>query len=99
MSTDSIPEIELRDAVTIPQLGFGVFLVPPAETERSVRLALEAGYRHIDTAAAYRNEAEVGSAIAASGVERSSTTRPSASRTKVTSHASFLARTSPPSAS
>ena len=72
MSTDSIPEIELRDAVTIPQLGFGVFLVPPAETERSVRLALEAGYRHIDTAAAYRNEAEVGSAIAASGVERSS---------------------------
>jgi 2,5-diketo-D-gluconate reductase A len=67
-----IPEIELRDAGRIPQLGFGVFLVPPAETERAVVLALEAGYRHVDTAAAYRNEAEVASAIRASSVERSS---------------------------
>jgi 2,5-diketo-D-gluconate reductase A len=70
--TNPIPEIELRDGATIPQLGFGVFLVPAAETERSVALALEAGYRHIDTAAGYRNEAEVGSAIRASGVDRSS---------------------------
>jgi 2,5-diketo-D-gluconate reductase A len=70
--TNPIPEIELRDGATIPQLGFGVFLVPAAETERSVALALAAGYRHIDTAAAYRNEAEVGSAIRASGIERSS---------------------------
>ena len=71
-NTNPIPEIELRDGNTIPQLGYGVFLVPPAETERAVAAALEAGYRHIDTAAAYRNEAEVGSAIRASGIERSS---------------------------
>jgi 2,5-diketo-D-gluconate reductase A len=70
--TNPIPEIELRDGSTIPQLGFGVFLVPPAETEKAVALALEAGYRHIDTAAAYRNEKEVGSAIRASGIDRSS---------------------------
>src|SRR5665213_1587865 len=74
MSTLSnpIPEIELRDGNTIPQLGFGVFLVPPAETEKAVASALEAGYRHIDTAAAYRNETEVGNAIRASGLDRSS---------------------------
>jgi 2,5-diketo-D-gluconate reductase A len=70
--TNPIPEIELRDGATIPQLGFGVFLVPAAETERPVALALEAGYRHIDTAAGYRNEAEVGNAIRASGIDRSS---------------------------
>ncbi|HEY1776007.1 MAG TPA: aldo/keto reductase [Solirubrobacteraceae bacterium] len=70
--TNPIPEIELRDGERIPQLGFGVFLVPPEETERAVALALGAGYRHIDTAAGYRNEAEVGKAIRASGIERSS---------------------------
>src|ERR1700689_3102558 len=70
--TNPVPEIELRDGVTIPRLGFGVFLVPAAETERPVALALEAGYRHIDTAAGYRNEAEVGSAIRAGGLDRSS---------------------------
>jgi 2,5-diketo-D-gluconate reductase A len=68
--TQQIPAIELNDGVTIPQLGFGVFQVPPDETERAVAEALEAGYRHIDTAAAYRNEAGVGRAIAASGIPR-----------------------------
>ena len=73
MSTLSnpVPEVELRDGVTVPQLGFGVFLVPPAETEQVVAQALESGYRHIDTAAGYRNEAEVGSAVRSSSVDRS----------------------------
>ncbi len=72
MSTTSshVPQISLRDSDTIPQLGFGVFQVPPGETEQVVAQALSAGYRHIDTAAAYRNEAEVGQAIHASGLER-----------------------------
>lgn len=66
----TIPDITLNDGTTIPQLGFGVFQVDPAETERIVSDALEAGYRHIDTAAVYRNEAGVGRAIAASGIPR-----------------------------
>lgn len=66
----SIPELTLNNSVKIPQLGFGVFQVPPGETQRIVEDALEAGYRHIDTAAAYRNEAGVGAAIAASGIPR-----------------------------
>ncbi|HKU02800.1 MAG TPA: aldo/keto reductase, partial [Arthrobacter sp.] len=53
-------ELTLNNGVTIPQLGFGVFQVPPEDTQRTVEDALEAGYRHIDTAAAYRNEAGVG---------------------------------------
>ncbi|WP_309105789.1 aldo/keto reductase [Arthrobacter sp.] len=65
-----IPDIALNNGVRVPQLGFGVFQVPPEETQRVVEDALEAGYRHIDTAAAYRNEAGVGAAIAASGVPR-----------------------------
>jgi diketogulonate reductase-like aldo/keto reductase len=60
----------MRDGEEIPQLGFGVFQVPPAETEEAVILALNAGYRHLDTAAAYRNEGAVGQAIRASGVDR-----------------------------
>jgi 2,5-diketo-D-gluconate reductase A len=68
--TQQIPAIGLNDGVAIPQLGFGVFQVPPQETEKAVSEALEAGYRHIDTAAAYRNEAGVGKAIAASGIPR-----------------------------
>jgi 2,5-diketo-D-gluconate reductase A len=68
--TQQIPAIALNDGVAIPQLGFGVFQVPPDDTERAVSEALEAGYRHIDTAAAYRNEAGVGKAIAASGLPR-----------------------------
>lgn len=63
-------ELTLNNGVTIPQLGFGVFQVPPEDTQRTVEDALEAGYRHIDTAAAYRNEAGVGAALAASGIAR-----------------------------
>ncbi|HEY5045253.1 MAG TPA: aldo/keto reductase [Solirubrobacteraceae bacterium] len=68
--TDQIPRISLRPEVEIPQLGFGVFQVPPPETEEVVARALGAGYRHIDTAAAYRNEAAVGQALHASGLDR-----------------------------
>jgi diketogulonate reductase-like aldo/keto reductase len=66
----TIPQLTLNNGVQIPQLGFGVFQIPPEETQRVVEDALEAGYRHIDTAAAYRNEAGVGAAIAASGSPR-----------------------------
>ncbi len=69
--TDQIPRISLRPDVEIPQLGFGVFQVPPRETEEVVAQALSVGYRHIDTAAAYRNEGPVGQAIHASGIDRS----------------------------
>lgn len=60
----------LNNGVTIPQLGFGVFQTPPDETRDAVTAALQAGYRHIDTAAAYGNERQVGEAIAASGIDR-----------------------------
>lgn len=66
----TVPTIDLNNGVAIPQLGFGVFQVPPAETQQAVEAALEAGYRHIDTAAAYRNESGVGAAIKASGIAR-----------------------------
>lgn len=66
----TVPSIRLNNGVPIPQIGFGVFQVPPEETQRIVEDALEVGYRHIDTAAAYRNEAGVGAAIAASGIPR-----------------------------
>ena len=66
----TMSELTLNNGVTIPQLGFGVFQVPPEDTQRIVEDALAAGYRHIDTAAAYRNEAGVGAAIAASGIPR-----------------------------
>ncbi|WP_152362455.1 aldo/keto reductase [Microlunatus speluncae] len=65
-----IPSIELNQGVAIPQLGYGVFQVPPDETQAAVEQALAAGYRHIDTAAAYYNEAAVGAAIKASGLPR-----------------------------
>jgi 2,5-diketo-D-gluconate reductase A len=52
----SVPNIVLNNGVEIPQLGFGVFLVPPGETAKSVTTALETGYRHIDTAKLYDNE-------------------------------------------
>jgi len=68
--TPQIPAITLNDNTSIPQLGFGVFEIPPEDTERLVSVALEAGYRHIDTAAIYRNEEGVGRAIAASGIPR-----------------------------
>ncbi|MDT0182211.1 aldo/keto reductase [Microbacterium sp. ARD31] len=66
----TVPTLTLNDGHTIPQLGFGVFQVDPAEAERIVSVALEAGYRHIDTAAVYGNEEGVGRAIAASGIPR-----------------------------
>lgn len=64
------PVLALNSGATIPQLGFGVFKVDPAETESIVSDALELGYRHIDTAAIYGNEEGVGRAIAASGIPR-----------------------------
>jgi 2,5-diketo-D-gluconate reductase A len=70
MAQLTIPRLALHDGIEIPQLGFGVFQVPPEDTQSAVELALEAGYRHIDTAAAYRNEAGVGAALAASGLPR-----------------------------
>ncbi|TDN92331.1 aldo/keto reductase [Microbacterium sp. BK668] len=66
----TIPSVKLNDGHQIPQLGYGVFKVPPADTERAVSEALEVGYRHIDTAAIYGNEEGVGAAIAASGIPR-----------------------------
>ncbi|HEY2052821.1 MAG TPA: aldo/keto reductase [Solirubrobacterales bacterium] len=65
-----VPNVRLSDGVEIPQLGFGVFQVPPDETQRAVEDALAAGYRHLDTAAAYRNERGVAAGIAASAVPR-----------------------------
>jgi 2,5-diketo-D-gluconate reductase A len=65
-----IPEIMLNNGNRIPQFGFGVFLVKPEETVQAVSTALEAGYRHIDTAQGYGNEKEVGEAIARSGLAR-----------------------------
>jgi 2,5-diketo-D-gluconate reductase A len=65
-----VPTIALNDGRTIPQLGFGVFLIPPSETQHVVRAALEAGYRHIDTAEMYGNEQGVGEAVRAAGLDR-----------------------------
>ncbi|MDQ0792351.1 aldo/keto reductase [Streptomyces sp. B1I3] len=68
MST--VPTVTLNNGVTIPQLGFGVFQIPDDETTTAVTDALDAGYRSIDTAAVYGNEAGVGRALAASGLPR-----------------------------
>jgi 2,5-diketo-D-gluconate reductase A len=67
----AIPEIMLNNGRVIPQFGFGVFQIKPAGTAEAVANALQAGYRHIDTAEMYGNEREVGAAIAASGLDRS----------------------------
>ncbi|MFC9391447.1 aldo/keto reductase [Streptomyces venezuelae] len=66
----TIPTVTLHNGVEIPQLGFGVFQVPDADTTAAVSHALDAGYRSIDTAAVYGNEAGVGRALAASGIAR-----------------------------
>ncbi len=66
----SQPGVTLNDGAVIPQLGFGVFQVPPEDTEEVVLRALKVGYRHIDTAHMYGNEAGVGAAIRASGIPR-----------------------------
>jgi diketogulonate reductase-like aldo/keto reductase len=65
-----IPSLTLNNGVELPALGLGVFQTPPDETREAVRAALDAGYRHIDTAAAYANEREVGEAVSASGLDR-----------------------------
>ena len=65
-----VPTILLNDGNSIPQLGFGVFQIEPADTVEAVTLALETGYRHIDTAEMYGNEKEVGEAVRASGLDR-----------------------------
>jgi 2,5-diketo-D-gluconate reductase A len=65
-----VPTISLNNGVRIPQLGFGVFQIPPDETVQATATALEVGYRHIDTAQMYGNEAEVGKAVAESGIDR-----------------------------
>ncbi|OBB17332.1 aldo/keto reductase [Mycolicibacterium elephantis] len=64
------PSIKLNDGNSIPQVGLGVWQTPPEDTERAAATALDAGYRHIDTAAAYGNEREVGQAVAKSGLAR-----------------------------
>ncbi|HEV2928059.1 MAG TPA: aldo/keto reductase, partial [Propionibacteriaceae bacterium] len=65
-----VPDLALNNGQAIPQLGFGVFKIDPAETAEAVGRALDVGYRHIDTAEMYRNEKEVGEAIRASGLDR-----------------------------
>jgi 2,5-diketo-D-gluconate reductase A len=69
-TTSTVPTVQLSDGEQIPQLGFGVFQVPPQDTADVTTRALLAGYRHIDTAAAYRNEAGVGQAIHAANLKR-----------------------------
>jgi 2,5-diketo-D-gluconate reductase A len=66
----SVPNITLNNGVEIPQLGFGVFQVPPADTKEVTLTAFEVGYRHIDTAEMYRNEKGVGEAVRESGLKR-----------------------------
>jgi 2,5-diketo-D-gluconate reductase A len=70
MAVGAVRGITLNDGNTIPQLGFGVFLIEPSDTSEAVEEALEIGYRHIDTAEMYGNEKEVGEAIRASGLDR-----------------------------
>ena len=62
--------LTLSNGIEIPQLGFGVFQIPPEETKDVVKKAIELGYRHFDTAQAYFNEAEIGQAIKESGIAR-----------------------------
>jgi 2,5-diketo-D-gluconate reductase A len=66
----AVPSTRLNDGSSIPQLGFGVFQIPPEETADAVRTALEVGYRHIDTAEMYGNEREVGEAVRDVGIDR-----------------------------
>ena len=70
MTTSPVPSLPLSDGVAIPQVGLGVFQVPDDGTQANVEQALELGYRHVDTAAGYYNEAGVGAALRASGLPR-----------------------------
>ena len=69
-SPQTVPQVTLNDGRALAQLGFGTFKIAPASTVRAVSSALEAGYRHFDTAQMYGNEQEVGRAIAASELPR-----------------------------
>jgi 2,5-diketo-D-gluconate reductase A len=69
-TTPETIQVDLLDGHAMPQLGFGVFQVPPEDTADAVTHALRTGYRAVDTAAAYRNEAQVGEAVRASGLDR-----------------------------
>lgn len=71
MAHNAVPTLTMNDHHQIPQLGLGTFLMRGDTCESIVTEALAAGYRHIDTAAVYQNEPEVGRALKASGVERS----------------------------
>jgi len=71
MATAHVPNVTLNNGLKMPILGFGVYQIPPVDTEKAVTEALEVGYRHIDTAAIYGNEEGVGAAIAKSGIPRS----------------------------
>ncbi len=66
----TVPSLPLNNGIEIPQLGFGVWRLPPAETQQAVATALRAGYRHIDTATLYGNEEGVGTAVRESGLDR-----------------------------
>jgi 2,5-diketo-D-gluconate reductase A len=66
----AVPSLAMNNGIQIPQLGFGVFLIPPDETDKAVSEALSAGYRLIDTAQGYRNEEGVGAALASAGIQR-----------------------------
>jgi diketogulonate reductase-like aldo/keto reductase len=66
----TVPSLVMNNGIQIPQLGFGVFLIPPEETEKAVAEALSDGYRLIDTAQGYRNEEGVGAAIASADIPR-----------------------------
>jgi len=68
--TSTVPSITLNNGLQIPQLGFGVYQVDPAETRDATLAALEVGYRHIDTAEMYGNEKGVGEAVRDSGLAR-----------------------------
>jgi diketogulonate reductase-like aldo/keto reductase len=71
MPATTVPALTLNNGITMPAVGLGVFQSPPEETAAAVQAALTAGYRHIDTAAAYGNDREVGEAIRTSGLDRS----------------------------
>ena len=66
----TVPVVKLNNGVEIPQLGFGVFQIPPEETKDATLVALDVGYRHLDTAEMYGNEEGVGEAVRASGLAR-----------------------------
>jgi 2,5-diketo-D-gluconate reductase A len=68
--TTNVPNVTLNNGVEMPILGFGVYQIPPDDTEQAVATALDVGYRHIDTAASYQNEEAVGRAVRSSGIAR-----------------------------